>query len=1228
MRFIEDGCDIPNDLLQAHRKGEVIWFAGAGVSQECAGLLSNNGLINSVMTKLKALPDSLARVLLDKEKIITNCAKEKLNIDMPLDNIVDFDRVWSLLLRDFDRSDIEREIAKALKPKKGDNIISSHNILAKLATTEDAKVHLVTTNFDRLFEKSLLNMKTDEIWTAPRLPDLSHDINMDGLVYLHGRVNDNYSGVDDKSQLVLSAADFGQAYLSQGWATVFIKGLIEKYTIVFLGYSANDPIMRYLLEGLHSDNQHPIKAYAFSAISKNNKQEEDDVITEWTTKGVKPILYRLGEKGCEHTLLWNTLSEWSEHSQSGDSWYDWLLSLAKQAPSQLKPYQRGQVAHMVSTKEGAKRFSSKESLTSAEWLYVFDKELRFYKEVHTSEMAFFESGRHLARENYKIDSDRGELISEEKLNYKPQEPWDAFGITTQDKKDCINDSSDHHYAVLYGDKSHPDLPPRLCSIAWWLACASCQMVEIDKSEQFGNACIVREPIVLFWAIDKHYLHPLIHNHMNNIPRDEPVNNKDKSVFYNAWCYLLDDWGKKQSSSCSDKCIEPNLYIKKYGWSIHTINQCIRLSRPYFKVDRGSIYNSNCNTEKQLCISDFISVKIIYEEAIQITSDGFPAIFRPVLLDALLDVYISIQKQADRLKDDKVLKENGVNVQLILINLFIDQLSKQIKSHPDSACDFLKKIPNNGYIFSLLKNELITLNKRGSIKNNKVKKILELYEKESSGNKNSYEKDNATPRVIPTNKEGYKVLAQKPLGSILTKKMEVSFSQSTLHMPTLGLIEYRPVLAFKELNFHANDNIFHFCVWEKFLNKVSIEKTIPKQRFLALIARHLTHYADTFWVSNEAVDTGMLHTVSNWLSQVAKILYQRDKKAFKNLSEKIIRIFKKYPDMAALDRKNKRLFIPLNEAILSPIGSVTKALIESEIYDDDKEWLLNHLEKLLDFSDDARLHSISVLYGKVNYFFSKNPSWTTQHLIPKKNADPSTIEAFLKGLSYDKNIYLLLFKQIKEWLIGAILNHKPPTQSQFYKTLTGYIFLVWMEKVNDDPARLLSDNEFHELLVKSGEEFRCEVLRLINYGEYPDLLKNNRMMEFFNDVWPRQKKVKKMTSQRLKGSCHLISIIFNPKNKTIFDQLSSLFIDKNFLVPLDNCHPLSGLFENNHELIKEYPIKVLSILHLIIPRQSRGHHSEVILNAIFSQIKKYLPKNEKNGDAIIKLNQLKGRVTSY
>src|SRR3546814_2679183 len=49
-----------------------------------------------------------------------------------------------------------------------------------------------------------------------------------------------YTTLFRSSGYVISSADFGRAYLSEGWATRFVKALRERYTIVLLGYRAED----------------------------------------------------------------------------------------------------------------------------------------------------------------------------------------------------------------------------------------------------------------------------------------------------------------------------------------------------------------------------------------------------------------------------------------------------------------------------------------------------------------------------------------------------------------------------------------------------------------------------------------------------------------------------------------------------------------------------------------------------------------------------------------------------------------------------------------------------------------------------------------------------------------------------------------------------------------------------------------------------------------------------
>ena len=82
-----------------------------------------------------------------------------------------------------------------------------HEALLTLSRT-DGQMRLVTTNFDNRFaEAGVANLSVD---AAPRLP-VPKRYNWSSLVHLHGRIVPDEGGAN----LVLTAADFGRAYLTE-----------------------------------------------------------------------------------------------------------------------------------------------------------------------------------------------------------------------------------------------------------------------------------------------------------------------------------------------------------------------------------------------------------------------------------------------------------------------------------------------------------------------------------------------------------------------------------------------------------------------------------------------------------------------------------------------------------------------------------------------------------------------------------------------------------------------------------------------------------------------------------------------------------------------------------------------------------------------------------------------------------------------------------------------------
>jgi NAD-dependent SIR2 family protein deacetylase len=184
MRFLGGGPSIPDELLIARDEGRAVFFCGAGVSRARAGLFDFFGLAQRVIDTLGVMTDSPAWKIVEEAREIESRTG--------VSGLISADRVFGLLERDFLTRDIEAAVAKALKPSPAADL-SAHRMMLDLARDPYEKVRLVTTNFDRLFEASDSTLKS---WQPPRLPDPQRYEEFEGVIHLHGRVNEGYTGAD------------------------------------------------------------------------------------------------------------------------------------------------------------------------------------------------------------------------------------------------------------------------------------------------------------------------------------------------------------------------------------------------------------------------------------------------------------------------------------------------------------------------------------------------------------------------------------------------------------------------------------------------------------------------------------------------------------------------------------------------------------------------------------------------------------------------------------------------------------------------------------------------------------------------------------------------------------------------------------------------------------------------------------------------------------------------
>ena len=275
--------------------GLVVFFCGSGISAgEGSELPDFAKLVEHVYDERRQVPDRVER-----EALHLDVEPEKLRrpqLDKALALLERPDRLGPQLLR---RTVIER----LSQPPTGR--LAVHEALLILSRHERG-TRLVTTNFDNRFGEAGFDERFLD--AAPKLPvPKRHD--WWSLVHLHGRIDHDRDS--NGSNLVLTAADFGCAYLTERWAARFVTELFRVFTVVFVGYSVADPVMSYLVDALAAERAKgaPFKdAYAFGEYdgTVEGLRTTRDM---WDAKSVQPILYDNHEG--DHRLFTETLIEWA-----------------------------------------------------------------------------------------------------------------------------------------------------------------------------------------------------------------------------------------------------------------------------------------------------------------------------------------------------------------------------------------------------------------------------------------------------------------------------------------------------------------------------------------------------------------------------------------------------------------------------------------------------------------------------------------------------------------------------------------------------------------------------------------------------------------------------------------------------------------------------------------------------------------------------------------------------
>ena len=379
VQFVSNGPYLPVRLLQAHEDGRVVFFCGAGISMPKL-LTKPNPLARSKPLGFASLVDSLYT-----EFGVTPNPRQERAIEAG-----QYDIAVGLLEPEIvgGREEVRRTLASILAEQTKPNKDTVHEYLLELSKNrDDGGTRLVTTNFDQLFEDTIkVNKLQVERFYAPLLPIPKKQ--WDGLVYLHGFLPEKPT-LGELNNLVVSSGDFGRAYLTERWASRFVSELFRNYSVCFVGYSLNDPVLRYMTDAIAADRQQGESAPEIFAFGSYSEGKEEEECAEWKDKNVMPILY-LEDK--EHTQLRKTLQVWSKTCGHGVVWKeDIVTEYAKKNPSENTKEDDfvSRVIWALSDPSGlpAKRFAVLNPVRSLDWLKLLSGELYNHTRLGSSGIA-------------------------------------------------------------------------------------------------------------------------------------------------------------------------------------------------------------------------------------------------------------------------------------------------------------------------------------------------------------------------------------------------------------------------------------------------------------------------------------------------------------------------------------------------------------------------------------------------------------------------------------------------------------------------------------------------------------------------------------------------------------------------------------------------------------------------------------------------------------------------
>ena len=1057
---------------------------------------------------------------------------------------------------------------------------------------------------------------------------------------LHGCVDTAYREACD-DLFVLSSADFGHAYLSDGWATQHIQYLLQRFRIVFVGYSADDPPVQYLLEALNRFAKPERSLYAFHAGDEQQAQ------AQWAHKGVVPIAF-----GSDYSALWNTLKAWAERARDVDRWYDNVLQTASSGPDELKPHERGMVAHMASTVAGSQRLANSDGAIPASWLYVFDASVRYSKGGLIAG-AGGEQVNYSPFDAFGLDSDIAPPpIDPEDYFSKievPDQAWDAFAVTKGDRVDLPESS----VAKLRGAKAGEvtGLPLRMWSLGVWIANVS------------------NQPAALWWAANQAGLHQGIQDQIRwAIQREGDRYTEPMRL---GWRRLLAEWAQRPLDR--DRVVHQlESEAKIAGWDSALVREYVDLYSPILNVRQTRASKPPAQREIER-LEEVVSVQVRYQrpyvsldlpdEVLGYAVQSFrEKLAMAIRLEQDLAKDLHLHLDTIQAKDGEQLDEGGYGLTGHVI-VFVKMMAKLALVDQGQARQEVAAWTSDDDLFTRLRiwaagqASIMTPEEAGAIllglqdkafwKHNHQRDLLlsirarwaELpravqvgledrllrgdfgwdgaVERNEERNASmrlgriqwlhqngvafGFDYDREVASLMSTAPGWREEFAEEVARPLISRPRSMSSDDSFEELTAAPLSQ---VLALaQELSKHD----FYAATVRQPLRGLAKEK--PARLLSALTATQEKNEvflgAWSVLLHSETVGTRtrllkavggrlaqlpeeqlarLADDVSVWLYSNAEQLLAVAPDTFVVVWEALLKILKATPSVERFPASNRDW---VNESINRPAGRMVEALMKDPAIADKVDGGIPAswsplLAGLLTLEGDDRAHAAANLAFQTTWLFQVDPKWTQEKLLPLASEAGVVGEAYWSG--YVKGVRRVpgpeLYRVIKEHLIGQA--SAPELNGDAARIFAGVLLFGWAGPADNEAGEVpqsLSDLEFREVLIHCDEKLRLQVLWYLEQEcEKAGDAVEKLVTPFLEKVWPRQ-----LSARTPATSARLIDIAFAAKQQ--FDKVLEAISPR--LVRIAGAAPrlLGYQAEKLQSIADSFPAQLLGVLWTILPASS-------------------------------------------